>query len=220
MNIASQLFAKLCLICFVLLTSLISAADTVYLTLAGGIDVPQKISTNSTKNSVQVTSTIKQGKINSEVLAGVGVYLMDNLRAEAVFAKVFFAKGRVSQVKYGKRGDVADITPKVNSIQIRGYLDVVNILELGQIYIGGGIGLSQIKVKISNLKNLGECVPKGEKKTGFSWLVAIGGSVKVMPGISLGIEYNYKDLGKISGQNLIKSSLKSHSVLGRVMFSI
>ena len=222
MNTTYQISSKLGLICFTLLASFVSSADTAYLSIGAGFMFPQKISLskNYVQNSLQTTETIKQSKLNGEALVGAGMYLTDSLRIEAVLAKVFFGKSKVSQVINGIKTDVADITPNVNSIQIRGYFDVVDLLDVGKLYIGGGAGLSQIKAKISNLKKSDNYSPKAQNKTRLSWLLAFGGSMAVAPSISLGIEYNYKDLGKISGQNFVRPSLKGHCVLGKIMVSI
>jgi opacity protein-like surface antigen len=205
-------------------TSAISFAEETnpfYVTVGGGALMGTKPS--STKEVDGEVTKFKKPKTGGEFLFGAGYYVMDNVRVEAVFVKPVFGKSKARNYinaqldpeDYGTR-----LKPDVNSLQLRGYVDVVDISDMGKLYVGAGLGWSQVKLKFSS--NMGSGSSK--KTNNLTWLVGLGANFDVADGVKLGAEYNYQDFGKgkfkYEGMTTYKTGVKGHALLGRLMFEI
>jgi opacity protein-like surface antigen len=112
---------------------------------------------------------------------------------------------------------VTNITPTVNSLQVRAYYDAFEFADMGKAYVGAGFGWANIKSKSVN--NAGDVVSSKAKNT-LAWTVGVGASFDVADGVKLAAEYNYQDFGKYKAKEGPKLSLKGHALLAKVMFSI
>jgi len=209
-----------------------------YLTVGGGLLFGNKpgSATNTISPPAEPVEiyelSFKKPKTGGEFLAGVGYNVMDNFRLEAVFIKPWFGKSNISgTVTFRESGQrdyieqaTGKMTAKINSLQLRGYLDVFEISDMGKAYVGAGLGWAQVKAKGSiNSETISES-GSGKNKNNLAWFLGVGAFFNVSDGVKLAVEYNYQDFGKMKklvyGTVGNKKSFAGHAVLAKIMFDI
>jgi opacity protein-like surface antigen len=200
-----------------------------YVTIGGGLAMQDKLSSFSGKNT---KITFKKPKIGAEALFGVGYNVNEDFHVEAVFVKPFFGDSKLSrkETETGQNVELSTgkLKSKINSLQIRGYYDVAPIADIGKVYVGAGLGWSQVSAKATfNPTDAG--VAAGERKSSgkikaknnFAWMVAVGSSFKVADGTRIGVEYNYQDFGKAGKKSdSHKPKFAGHAVVAKLMFDL
>lgn len=157
-----------------------------------------------------------------EISLGAGYQLNSKIRGEIVFVKPFFNKSRVVLKEEGETEfqDYALITTIVNSLQLRGYVDVCDICDTYKIYLGAGIGTSHIRGKLKIDPEGGEVrVYKFKHKYNFAYTLAAGTSFDISKDFKLGLEYNYSDHGK-ARDGFYNTSLRGHGLLAKLRWDI
>jgi opacity protein-like surface antigen len=193
------------------------AENEYYVTAGAGVAMQSKLSSFDTKDAAGADHrvTFKKAKIGSEILLGAGYYFAENLRAEAVFVKPFLGASKVSVD--GKSTD-KKASLQVNSLQLRGYYDVLPIADIGKMYVGAGLGWAQVSGK-ANVN--GESY-KAKNKNNLVWTVGLGASFDVADGAKIGLEYNYQDFGKAKKAANVNYApkAKAHAILAKLTFSL
>jgi opacity protein-like surface antigen len=190
-----------------------------YVTVGGGVVMQTK---NSSETYNGMTAKFKKPKTSGQMLVGVGYYAVENVRVEAVFVKPFVGDSKVNITdNAGNLLETGKLKGEINSLQVRGYVNLVDISDLGKLYAGAGLGWAQIKPKLSSNNN-GSAA--GKKTNTLAWLVGVGANFDVADGVKLGTEYNYQSFGKgkFKNDNSVdfKPSFDGHAFLAKLQFDI
>jgi len=243
----------------VLSASAFAADNQFYITAGGGVLFSDKQlnnfgngytvagQTSATPPAIANTNTftLKKAKTNAEMFVGVGYYVTDKIRAEAVFVKPWFGKQTINQSNVtvttpagGSAGQPVTtayhgkLTSQVNSVQLKGYYDAFDIADMGKAYVGAGIGWSQVQAKFDTNDAVIVNV-KTKNKNNFAWTVAVGAAFDVVEEVKLGLEYNYQDFGHVknplvapagatavTGNNAGKIRFHGHAIVAKLMFNV
>jgi hypothetical protein len=95
-----------------------------------------------------------------------------------------------SNIKY----DVT-IDPEIRAVYFKLYYDLFKIRDKAKIYVGTGLGVAVIRNEYRVWLNNDSRKFK-DRKTNFSYLVAVGASYDITSNFTLSAEYNYLDFGK------------------------
>lgn len=124
--------------------------NSFYLSGSLGSVLQNKIATENDDTDDDKFKSSKS-KTAFEFGVGAGYYVTNKFRVEALFVKPFLNKTKWSdkQVDLGQTEfyEYAYLKPKVVSLQIRGYHDLINLSDIGRLYAGAGIGVSNVKAK-------------------------------------------------------------------------
>ncbi|AVP87298.1 hypothetical protein phytr_3450 [Candidatus Phycorickettsia trachydisci] len=169
--------------------------------------------------------TSKKPAAALEMGLGLGYYATENLRIEANFAKPFSNKSKVI-IKFPIDGDILDATYHiktfVNSLQIKGYYDLFKLSDLTRIYVGAGIGLSNVTGKMKNIED--NKIVKFKTRYNFAYVLGLGANFEVTNNTKLGLEYNYSYHGKAVKKETTgpgyKTLVRGHSVLAKITLDI
>lgn len=198
--------------------------------LGGGFGgfLQNKVSASKKGDSDTVKYKSKTPDTAFEIGASAGYYILDNFRVEAVFSKPFLNKSR-QQSNSSNAGfkDYANVKLKVNSLQIRGYVDLVDIYDTAKLYAGAGIGLANVQGKRTLISN--DNSYKFKNRYNFAYSVAVGAEFDAIDKIKLGLEYNWNDYGKAKQKKPdnagdswtpYKTNVRGHSLLAKLRFDI
>jgi opacity protein-like surface antigen len=160
-------------------------------------------------------------KGSNHVVAGLGVgtYLMDNVRAELVLANHFTAKQSFSDSTHSH-----SVKPKAMTLAVKGLVDVYDY-GMGKVFVGAGLGLTQLEAKLSTKTNNVAEDFKAKKKNNFSFLGTVGTSFSASEGVDLELAYSYNDHGKTkdfehNSKKHGKYHFKSHDIKAGVRFEL
>ncbi len=131
-----------------------------------------------------------KGKTATGLDLGVGYYVMENVRGELVYTHLFNPEASHS-------GDGYKVKSKanINALMVKGLVDVAD-LSAGKIFVGAGIGASQLEDK-ATLNDAGDItITKFKKKTNFCFTVGGGVGFEVADGVKADVQYGYTDFGK------------------------
>ncbi len=190
-----------------------------YLTLGGGAVMQNKYSSYTEEG---VETKFKKPKVAAELLLGVGYYVVENVRVEAVFVKPFINDSKATVTTGAQELNINEkVKGEINSLQVRGYFDVVDISDFGKAYVGAGLGWAQVKPKNTMDTNQYFSASEGKKTNNLAWLVGAGAAFDVADGVKLGVEYNYQDFGQGKFKDAdYKPKFNGHAVLARLNFNI
>jgi outer membrane autotransporter protein len=184
----------------------------------------------SSERNVKTSST-KPAK-GAQFFAGLGYRVTDDFRVEAVFVKPLISYSKFKEQineKININGQEASrnimnnidvkLNAKINSFQLRGYYDVLKLSEDANLYVGAGVGLSQVKYSV-NVKNIE--FHMNQSKNNFTWMLGVGTDFKITEKMKIGLEYNYSDFGKAKKlPDVTKThSFKTHAVLAKLTLDI
>ena len=216
-----------------------------YITGGAGIAIGPKISTQF-KESVpedNVEGAFISGETNVKIyskkpakgaqfFAGLGYRVTDDFRVEAVFVKPLISYSKFKEqinnkiningqeTNQNEMNNIdAKLEAKINSFQLRGYYDVLKLSEEANLYVGAGVGLSQVKYSV-DAKNTEFDMNKS--KNNFTWMLGVGTDFKITEKMKIGLEYNYSDFGKTKKlPGMTKTfSFKTHAVLAKLTLDI
>ena len=167
--------------------------------------------------------------------AGVGYYVMDNLRAELAldflsnpeFKKTVANEPYIGWTTYVKHKG------KVASLLVNGFFDFYQAGAFN-FYVGAGIGAAQISEKnYYGATTAGTTVTApvvSVKKTyNFAYQVGLGTSADVADGVKVELGYSWRDYGKTKSktvtvfgetENIGKTAYKGHNIIAGVRFDI
>ncbi len=157
-----------------------------------------------------------KGKYNPSMEFGVGYGVMDNLRAELVYGYQFNPT---------KKNTNAKTKATIQTLMAKGYFDVAD-LGMAQVFVGAGVGMSQISTVKHTFSDAKTPSFKEKKKNGFTYSVALGSAFDVTDAVKVDLQYNFQDFGKSSGKvkgdstTTTKSAYRSHAIKLGARFAI
>jgi opacity protein-like surface antigen len=158
---------------------------------------------------------------------GVGYYVMDNVRAELVWAHPFNVEGKKNFTEDGVSVS-AKRKATIDALLVKAYVDVAD-LGIAKLFVGGGFGLSMIKDKsTANYTEAGQTESirgSSKKKNDLAWTLGVGAGFDVADGVKVDVQYAYTDFGKTKTRKVDEvkfegSRYRSHAVKVGVRFDI
>ena len=149
--------------------------------------------------------------------AGVGSYLMDNVRTELALAHHFHLHQKTKVDGNAAEGDnTANINYRASSLMVRGLVDVVD-MGYGSVFGGAGVGISRVGATDEGVTQAQENDNNGvrESKNGyrFAWQLLAGVGIEAAEGVNVDLTYSYNDYGSLKTKlRDTKLSLKSHNI--------
>ena len=164
---------------------------------------------------------IKGMKSKNGVLlgAGVGYYVMDNVRADLTFDHYVNPHHKGTETYNSAKVANAKLKSQADTLMINGFVDMFDV-SIAKIFAGAGVGMSMISAKATAAGTNGSV--KYKKKNNFAYALHLGASTEFAPGISGELTYSYRDMGKFKTpkNKPSLSALKGHHVAAGVRFDI
>lgn len=187
-------------------------------------------------NDQKVTSSGNQNdKLKASnsgfVGAGVGYYLMDNVRADVTFDHLFDPEFKVTKKMEaakieGQTVEGGDLTVKgkaqINTLMVNGYVDLFD-LSIAKFFAGAGVGASMSSSKYTyTMKGMKDESVKFKKTNGVAFAGYLGASAEVAPGIHAELAYSYRSFGKPGKEpkDTTIKALQGHHVGAGIRFDI
>lgn len=188
------------------------------------------------EENVYVPSNKSKSKISPTFNIAAGFYLNNFLRHDLSFGyqKVNFKNNTVdNNTVYDEHGNIignADLKlsrkSSIYSLMFNGYVDLP-ISDKFNFFFGGGIGLAQIKEKvtqkiIANNINVSEEKAKSKNKRNFAYSLTTGISLKVSDNTNFELTYSWQDFGKTKykDKEVTKNRYNGHSIMTGIRFDI
>lgn len=188
------------------------------------------------EENVYVPSNKSESKISPTFNIAAGFYLNNFLRHDLSFGyqKVNFKNNTVdNNTVYDEHGNIignADLKlsrkSSIYSLMFNSYVDLP-ISDKFNFFFGGGIGLAQIKEKvtqkiIANNINVSEEKAKSKNKRNFACSLTTGLSLKISDNTNFELTYSWQDFGKTKykDKDITKNRYRGHSILTGVRYSI
>lgn len=172
-----------------------------------------------------------KSKTNMFLDFGVGYYLMDNVRADLDLTFIVSPQlkktgkdkfdASVKSVSVKKKGNIM-------ALLVNGYVDVFDV-SVAKIFVGGGVGMAQVKEKITYNGQFTDGSTENvkissKKKNNFAYQLSLGASMELAPCVNGQLTYSWKDFGKTKPKAAYeesgKTSYKGHHVGFGVRFDI
>lgn len=183
-------------------TALAGMEDMFYLKANGGWEKLNKIDGIKSENSYFLG-------------LGVGYYVMDNVRADLVYDHYFDPKHKGT-----KAGTTTNVKGKIDTLTVNGYVDLFDV-SVAKVFIGAGVGMSQVDAKATSTTAGVVTTGKGKKKNNFTWAIHTGASTEFAPGVNGELFYSYKDFGKTKKSTTLNAlAYKGHHVGVGVRFDM
>lgn len=215
-----------------------------YLKVEGGAAIFQKVKANAA-GSASLSGVKLKSNTSGIFGAGVGFYMMDNLRSELTFDylpnprfKKSVNLSPVSTPLGSITGGTVNIKHKgrVGSLLLSGYVD---FYEAGgfKLYVGAGVGAAQVRETIqaaitpaSGSTILAFATSAKIKRTyNFAYQLAAGASAAVADGVNVELGYSWRDYGKtktatvtspLGSSTVGKTRYRGHNVIAGLRFDI
>ena len=188
------------------------------------------------EENVYVPSNKSESKISPALNIGAGFYLNNHVRHDLSFGyqKVNFENNTVyNNTVYDEHGNIignANIQlsrkSSIYSLMFNSYIDLP-INNRFNLFFGGGIGIGQIKEKvtqkiIANKINVSEGKEKSKNRRNFAYSLTTGISLKVSENTNFELLYSYQDFGKTKykDKEITKNRYNGHSVMTGIRFDI
>lgn len=214
-----------------LLTSAASFAETggFYLKAEGGA-----IRLNALKIKDDSDSDKFKSVISGVFGVGAGYHAMDNVRAEltlGILTNSEFKSPISEKDKDSKVSGEAKLKVNVKSVLLSGHVDVCDI-GIGKISVGAGAGVARVEQKVTSTTNVTIDGKSNTKNVNnFAYQLSIGVDFPVAEGVNLGVNYSWRDFGKISskrkGEKEEKGSkkpdmpaLRGHNLMAGIRFDL
>lgn len=194
---------------------------TVYLRLDASANKFQGFSDKAVKTKLKT-------KWNAGIDAGVGYYVMDNVRVEGVYTHPFNVEPKKNDSPATGVNRTTKHKAEIHALFAKAAVDVAD-MGMAQLYVDGGIGWSHLKEKISITTTDRRDTPASastKKANQFAWTVGAGAAGDLADGVKADLQYAYTDFGKTKGKTsgnskeYGKSRYRSHSVKLGVRFAI
>ena len=219
----------------ILASTAFAAEDQFYVKVEAGATMLDKVKDKPTSIKMKAKTVPIFG-------AGVGYYVMDNLRAELAldFLSNPEFKKSISGVTIsgisGTNNVAVKHKGKVASLLVNGFFDFYQAGAFN-FYVGAGIGAVQISEKNyygANNSVTGKAVGTAvsvKKTYNFAYQVGLGTSADVADGVKVELGYSWRDYGKTKSKNVPVSALnkttdvgktayKGHNIIAGVRFDI
>jgi opacity protein-like surface antigen len=97
-----------------------------------------------------------------------------------------------AELEYAYRSDAekGSFEARTQTLMLNGFYDFRNTTAFVP-YIGGGIGISSVKAKISS-----DVISASDTQTNFAWNVGLGIHYEVNKNVAIGLGYRYGDFGE------------------------
>ena len=188
------------------------------------------------EDNVYVPSNKSKSKISPAFNIAAGFYLNNFVRHDLSFGyqKVNFKNNSVdNNIVYDEHGNItgyADIKlnrkSSIYSLMFNSYVDLP-INNRFNFFFGGGIGIGQIKEKvtqkiIANKTNVSEGKEKPKNKRNFAYLLTTGVSLKVSDNTNFELTYSWQDFGKTKykDKDVTKNRYNGHSIMTGIRFDV
>ena len=150
--------------------------------------------------------------------AGVGYYVMDNIRADLTFDHYVNPHHKCTATNNVQVLD-AKLKSEADTLMINGFVDMFDV-SVAKIFAGAGVGMSMISAKDNDAGS--NVTTKYKKKNNFAYALHLGASTEFAPGISGELTYSYRGMGKFKTPDNVPllSALKGHHVAAGVRFDI
>lgn len=164
-----------------------SEADTFFLKGAAGV-------ANFSKIKDKATGYKLKGKASFVGEVGFGYNVLDNARVGLVY--VFNAN---PEQKKTSGGVTIKHKPTINTFLVDGEVDLFDV-SIAKVFVNAGVGLAQVKEKISYSYSLQGAVPYSasasvKNKNNIAYRIGFGVGTEVAPSASVNIQFSYSDYG-------------------------
>lgn len=188
------------------------------------------------EENVYVPSNKSESKISPAFNIAAGFYLNNHVRHDLSFGyqKVNFENNTVyNNTVYDEHGNIignADLKlsrkSSIYSLMLNSYVDLP-VSNKFNFFFGGGIGLAQIKEKvtqkiIANNVNVSEGKEKSKNKRNFAYSLTTGISLKVSDKTNFELTYSWQNFGetKYKDKEITKNRYNGHSIMTGIRFDI
>jgi len=188
------------------------------------------------EENVYVPSNKSESKISPAFNIAAGFYLNNHVRHDLSFGyqKVNFENNTVyNNTVYDEHGNIignADFKlsrkSSIYSLMLNSYVDLP-VSNKFNFFFGGGIGLAQIKEKvtqkiIANNINVSEGKEKSKNKRNFAYSLTTGISLKVSDKTNFELTYSWQNFGetKYKDKEITKNRYNGHSIMTGIRFDI
>lgn len=188
------------------------------------------------EENVYVPSNKSESKISPAFNIAAGFYLNNHVRHDLSFGyqKVNFENNTVyNNTVYDEHGNIignADFKlsrkSSIYSLMLNSYVDLP-VSNKFNFFFGGGIGLAQIKEKvtqkiIANNVNVSEGKEKSKNKRNFAYSLTTGISLKVSDKTNFELTYSWQNFGetKYKDKEITKNRYNGHSIMTGIRFDI
>ena len=213
--------------------------DQFYLKVEGGAAIFYKV--KEIRDIDDRPTTIKLKSNTSPIFgAGVGFYVMDNVRSELTFDILLNPrfKKHIGISETDASGQIVNGTVnmkhkgRIGSLLLSGYVD---FYEAGgfKLYAGAGIGAAQVREtnvynytpSTSSTVSAENFAVKTKRTYNFAYQLGAGASAAVADGVSVELGYSWRDYGKTksvaaNGTHYGKTHYKGHNVIAGLRFDI
>lgn len=141
---------------------------------------------------------------------GAGYHVMDNARVDLTFDHFVNPTFKATRAKL--KGDI-------NTLLLNGYFDVFNV-DAMKVFVGAGVGLGQVKAKVTYTSNRPSISAK--QKNTFAFAGYVGAGYEFTQGVTGELSYSYRDMGKTKkfGNGAKAVHFRGHHVTAGVRFDI
>lgn len=168
--------------------------------------------------------------------AGVGFYVMDNVRSELTFDVLLSPRFKKTFPSTNDNNQPvianAKHKGKIGSLLLSAYVDFYDAGAF-KLYAGAGIGTAQVRETIQyvatpssgSTAQVESYSAKIKRAYNFAYQLGAGASVAVADGVNVELGYSWRDYGKtksnvIEGTTVGKTRYRGHNVMAGVRFDI
>lgn len=188
------------------------------------------------EDNINIPSNKSKSKVSPAFNIGAGFYLNNFVRHDLSFGyqKVNFKTNTVdNNIVYDEHENITgyvdvklDRKSSIYSLMFNSYIDLP-ISDNFNFFFGGGVGLAQIKEKvtqkmITNNITISDETKKSKNKKNFAYSLTTGISLKVSDNTNFELTYNWQDFGKTKykDKDVTKNRYNGHSVMTGIRFDI
>lgn len=188
------------------------------------------------EDNINIPSNKSKSKVSPAFNIGAGFYLNNFVRHDLSFGyqKVNFKTNTVdNNIVYDEHGNITDYVDVkldrksfIYSLMFNSYIDLP-ISDNFNFFFGGGVGLAQIKEKvtqkmITNNITISDETEKSKNKRNFAYSLTTGISLKVSDNTNFELTYNWQDFGKTKykDKDVTKNRYNGHSVMTGIRFDV
>lgn len=167
-----------------------------------------------------------KSKNDVHVGIGAGYNVMDNFRVDLTFDHYVNPTHKWSKSVNGATANIK-LKSDINTLLLNGFFDIFEV-DAMKIFVGAGIGASQLKGKITGSGTINGVTRsesfKIKREYKFAFAGYVGAGYEFTPGVTGELSYSYRNLGKLGkdGRNSDDNPLeiRGHHVTAGVRFDI